>query len=178
MKKILIVSVVIIIAAVAICHAATLQWSYVLTDKPCCDEYPQIAADGKGGCAIMYYNHNANDGPKLVMIWLDKNGKVKTVQEHVDAVWYGSEIILCTPKYVVYGFTGSGESFVTISIDNKLNIDVIGGTDKHEAATTWGENDVRSKCPQADKKGFFVQENLPPDGSTTNIIRVSRYTCK
>jgi len=178
MKKTFIVSVAIIIAAVAICHAATLQWSYVLTDKPCCDEYPQIAADGKGGCAIMYYNNNTNDGPKLVMIWLNKNGGVKTVQEHVDAVWYGSEIILCTPKNVVYGFTGSGESFVTISIDNKLNIDVIGGTDKHEAATTWGENDVRSKCPQADKKGFFVLENLPPDGSVTNIIRVSRYTCK
>ena len=166
-----------LVLALSVCHAATRQWSYVLPNVFGTRDYPQIAADGKGGCAIIYYDSSGAES-KLVMVWLDKNGNVKFKKEHTDAVWYGSEIILCTTKNVVYGYTGPVESFVTICIDNKGVVSRVGGTEDHEAATTWGDNDVRSKCEQADKKGFFVIENLPPDGSSTNIYRLSRYTCK
>ena len=118
-------------------NAATEQWS---ADGK--EMIFQVAADGKGGCALIRTETNS----VYSILWVDKKGA-----EIYEAVVSNASIISCSNKQLVYSdhLNGSG----IIQVDSK------GGTTKiskpgEEAYSSYFGTIIPGSV-MSDKKGFF-----------------------
>ena len=153
-------------------YALTEQWTYDLGTETADIYYDidQIAVDGKGGCAIVWYMDNHDTWVETAYVtYLDKKG---------NKVWEKSypnkeaEIAYCSKKMIVfavfpeYGHTGNQ---IIVTIDKKGQETVI---EKPGSNIDAGVN--HEMKPLGDKKGFFVERNETGMGKCSLV----RYTYK
>jgi len=148
-------------------QALTKQWTYDLgTDTIDTDYYiDQIAADDKGGCAVVWKEDNTNTWTNTVYVtYFDKKGQKVWEKSFLDKA---AEISYCTKKTVVFAVRSSGNEFI-VSIDKK-GVESI--AEKPDADINGSMNS--ETIPLGDKKGFFVERSVV--GEKCSLVR---YTYK
>ncbi len=151
-------------------HALTKQWNYDLgTDTVDLDYYiDQIAADGKGGCAVVWYKYDSSSGIETVYVTrFDKKGQKVWEKSYPER---DAEIAYCTKKMIIFAvFNGSGNEIV-VSIDKK------GIESNAENPTADIDGKFNSETiPLGDKKGFFAERK---ETSLLGKCSLVRYTYK
>jgi len=118
-------------------NAATEQWE--VDGK---DMIYQVAADGKGGCALIRVETNL----VYSILWVDKKGA-----EIYEAGVSNASIISCSNKQLVYSddFNGSG----IIQVDSKGSTTKISKPGEEAYASYFGK--IIPSSVMSDKKGFF-----------------------
>ena len=167
--KLFIIAIILFIASIftTSTQALTKQWTYDLgsdtIDTVCFID--QIAADGKGGCAIVWIEDNTNVWTNTVYVTYFDKKRQKVWEKSYPGK--NAEISYCSKKTVVFAVSGTGYEFI-VSIDKK-GVESIAA--KPDADINGSMNS--ETIPLGDKKGFFVERSEV--GAKCSLVR---YTYK
>jgi hypothetical protein len=160
---------VIVLCAVSFIRAAvTEQWYITLSDMGDPD-YAQIVADGKGGCALLYYSTNDQKGLKL--IWIDK--KQQIIYQKEFAVDLPIAISACDGKQLTYIHGLSRHTVVVVDTKGNeiLTLGTMGGWLDEEAALNAR---IAWQVPR-DKKGAFALVDIAEEGDPVYRLTYSTF---
>ena len=149
----------------SVCQAVTLQWSYTIgTTGVQTNVYvEQIVADGKGGCAAVWFKTKIPFGITYIARFDKKGTKLweRTYEGPTVKISYcdKKKVVFCVSAFMA----GTAETYV---IDNKGVEDIV-------YVTTILMNDRIG--PAGDKKGFFAQNEF---FVIYGDISINRYSYK
>jgi len=173
--KFFIIAIIVFVTSIfsASANALTKQWTYDLGTDTNNLEYSvdQIAADGKGGCAVVWKEENTDTRDEISFVaYFDKKGNKVWERSYSSNMYI--EIAYCTKKMTIFcvspGYEVPGNK-ITVTIDKKGNETVF------EKPGTHVDGNFNSETiPLGDKKGFFAERNEVGYGKCSIV----RYTYK
>lgn len=153
-------SLVVCFLALAL-SAITPDWNYNGLSN-----IVSVAADGKGGCAMIRIDSAGGSSTEAEIVWLDKNGELIY---SVPVTNFLIGIIHCDNKNLVYGDIYPSESNVIFHVTSKGEVSQL-PADPHTFNTRPYSVVPIYQLPTYDKKGFFAV-STPTNEPGATLIR-------
>lgn len=151
--------------------ALTKQWTYDLGSDTINSDYDidQVAADGKGGCAVVWIVQNNVTWDDISFVaYFDKKGNKVWERSYSSNMYI--EVAYCTKKMTIFcvfpGYEEPGNE-ITVTIDKKGIETVL----ENPALNIDGDFNSET-IPLGDKKGFFA-ERKEYGGGKCSLVRYS-----